>query len=238
MWNDYAAEAIRNYPGRYGLFAVIPLPDTEGSLAEIAYALDTLKADGIGLLSSYDGRYLGDASFAPVFEELNRRKTIVYTHPTTSACCSAVQPGLPPQAIEYPFEFDAHHNQRPGQRHGVQQPGHPLGLFPWRRRHPDAGRPHGRDPGPPSQRRQSDAERRVGGIAQALLRHGKCRYGRINGGFARHGSLNHVLYGSDYPFVKVAEGIKHMQEYEMSDADRAAIERGNAIALLPRLGAS
>jgi predicted TIM-barrel fold metal-dependent hydrolase len=46
------------------------------------------------------------------------------------------------------------------------------------------------------------------------------------------------MYGSDYPFVKVAEGVKHMQDNEMSDADRTAIDRGNAIALLPRLGAS
>jgi predicted TIM-barrel fold metal-dependent hydrolase len=102
--NEYGARMARDHSGRFGLFASLPLPDVERSLEEIGYALDTLKADGIGLLTSYSDKWLGDPAFAPVMDELDRRKAVIYVHPTAPDCCRNLLPGVPDWVIEFPAD--------------------------------------------------------------------------------------------------------------------------------------
>ena len=105
--NDFAAKLVRDYPGRFGMFASLPLPDIDGSLKEITYAYDTLKTDGIYLFTNfgqtplYGDKYLGDPLLAPIYEELNRRRAIIYTHPKDNFCCRNTVPGVGDATIEY-----------------------------------------------------------------------------------------------------------------------------------------
>jgi 6-methylsalicylate decarboxylase len=102
--NEYGAKMASDYKGRYGLLAVLPIPRVDESLKEIEYAFDTLKADGVGVLTSYGNHWLGDPAFQPIFDELNRRKAVVYTHPIDAPCCQDLMPGVNPTTLEYPTD--------------------------------------------------------------------------------------------------------------------------------------
>lgn len=99
--NDYGAKIVSDYKGRFGLFGCLPAPDIDASLREVEYVLDTLKGDGVFLKTSYGNKWLGDPSFQPLFDELNRRKAVVYTHPGEPACCNNIMLGVPATTLEY-----------------------------------------------------------------------------------------------------------------------------------------
>ncbi len=101
---DFAAEMVRDQPGRYALFAPLSMLDTDATLKEIEYVFDTLKADGINLQSSYGDKWLGDATYKPVLEELNRRKAVIFVHPLVANCCARLSVGTFPAVIEVPHD--------------------------------------------------------------------------------------------------------------------------------------
>jgi len=102
--NEYSAEVKRDHPGRFGVFASLPLPDIDAGLSELEYALDQLHADGVGLLSNYNGRHLGDRQFAPLLEELDRRGAVVHVHPIAPPACRGALSGYPDPFLEFPFD--------------------------------------------------------------------------------------------------------------------------------------
>lgn len=107
--NEAAAKLVADKRLRFGNFAGLPLLDTEGSLREIEYSLDKLKADGICLISVYGDVWLGNGRFAPIYEELNRREAVVYVHPTAPNCCAnlpILKDGVPNEGPMIEFGTD------------------------------------------------------------------------------------------------------------------------------------
>src|SRR5262245_9435615 len=234
--NEYGARLVRDHPGRFGLFAVIAPPDVQGSLKEIEYALDTLKADGIGLLTSYQGKYLGDPAFLPVYEELNRRKAVIYVHPTPPDCCRALIAGIPPSSIEYATDttrtiahlvFSGTAMKFPDSRWIFSHSGGPLPFLTGRFiRLAEERKPANVPDGPLPEFRKFYYELAQGntpGQIAALL---------------KMVAISQVLYGTDYPFRDGAEINRGIAEWGFAAADERAIERENALKLLPRLKAS
>jgi predicted TIM-barrel fold metal-dependent hydrolase len=102
--NEAGRRAVVDHPGRFGLLASLPLPDVDAAIAEIAQCCDHLDVDGFVLLTNIDGTYVSDASFEPVFRELDRRGARVLLHPTSPACWEQTSFGRPRPMLEFFFD--------------------------------------------------------------------------------------------------------------------------------------
>jgi predicted TIM-barrel fold metal-dependent hydrolase len=237
--NDYGAKMVTDFPRRFGLFAVLPLPDVEGSLREIEYALDTLKADGFGLLSHYSEIYgeklLGDPAFAPVFEELSRRNAIVYVHRKIS-----------PEPYEI-FGWDVHRTilsllKPVGSGLGAESGGsarypsvrfifsHAGGTMPFLVERSNA--PTKADAASAAPAPQSALLNQLRGFHYDT---GHSNNSRTMAALKQIIPVSQVLFGTDYPYTKVSDEADGLQESGVFDAEELrAIYRGNALSLLPK----
>jgi predicted TIM-barrel fold metal-dependent hydrolase len=102
--NEYGATVGNQYPGRFGLFAALPMDDVEATLSEIAFAFDQLDADSVVMVTNYSGSYLGNARFDPVFAELNKKSATIFIHPISPAGYDCVACGRPGPVIEFTFD--------------------------------------------------------------------------------------------------------------------------------------
>jgi len=233
--NDAAARMQADYKGRFGHFASLPLPDVDGSLREIEYAYDTLKADGIALTTNYDDKYPGEDAYAPVFDELNRRNAVIYFHPTAASFAFNRVKDIPPPTIEFPFDstraitsllFSGTFSRCPKIRWIFSHGGGALGMVANRL----AGLAHNRP---------ELAARVPNGVKNELSK----LYLDVVG-VTTPGALtavldvvpmSNLLFGTDFPFWSPQTTIQGLAGLKLSPADLAAIERDNALKLLPGL---
>ena len=233
--NEYGAKLIQDFPGRFGMWGAIPLPDADGSLREIEYVYDVLKLDGIGLLTSYDnGKLLGHSNFAPVMEELNRRKAVVFVHPTVS-CCAMPIGHVNRTSIDFPTDttrtiadlvYSGTLMRFPNIRWIFSHGGGTILMLISRlagaRMTPEeraARIPNGLEP-ELAKLYYDIASVAVNPAAMAAV------FKAI--------PKDHILYGSDVPFWTVEKIATAMNKFEISASDLRKIQRENALQLLPR----
>jgi 6-methylsalicylate decarboxylase len=233
--NEVGARLVADHKGRFGLFAGIPLTDTAASLAEIDYAFGTLKADGIGLFTSYGNQWLGNRAFDPVFEDLNRRKAVVYTHPTSAPCCSHLIPEVNDSEIEYGTDtsyaiasmvFTGASQRYPDIRMIFSHGG---GTVPFliRRFQKDARSnptlakllPNGFMP---------EFQRFYFDVAQIPVRAPLLALKEV-------APMPHILFGTDYPYLTASEHVEGLKSSHVFTGNQLRAIDENIVQLVPRL---
>lgn len=248
--NEYMAALMRSHPGRFGAFAALPLPDVDGSLREIEYALDVLGLDGIGIMTSTRDGWLGDAAHAPILAELDRRKAILYVHPTAPCACANCLPYLRDSVIEYGTDttraiaslvFTGASGRYPNIRTVFSHAGGTMPFlierFFQQKRALELA-----PPGAFSLAMSREALARLDPLAEVQRFYydiAQTTHVAPLVALSKVIPASQIVFGTDYPYRTAAEhvtGLRRSGVFASAELDR--IHRANALALLPRYAGS
>jgi aminocarboxymuconate-semialdehyde decarboxylase len=240
--NEYLADLSRRRPDRFAALASLPLPDVEGSLTELEYALDVLELEGVSLMTNAGGSYLGHARFDPIFAELQRRGVVVFVHPTASPDPIAHTLGLPDALLDYPVDTSRaiaklHYSntfaRTPDIKYLFSHAGGTIPFVASRFAIVDAMNviPGAEERGP-----IADTLRRLHWDTASAFSDPVLHLLRSVAG------VHNVVFGSDYPYprneISIA-GLRQLgQTAELDDEERSGVLGETAARLVPRLGAA
>jgi len=235
LCNEYGAGMVRDFPGRFGLFATLPMVDVDASLKEIAYAFDVLKVQGVGLQTNYGDKWPGDAAYRPIFEELNRRRAVVYFHPLVASCCGRLSVGTFPAVIEVPHDttravvslllsgsFARYRDIKWLFSHAggtIPMLAGRINFFHGSAKNADQFAPQGVEA--ELKRLYYDTANATHPASMAAL--------------LKLAPESHVVFGSDYPYVPMDTQIAALGKLQLAEGTVRAIESSNALRLLPGL---
>ena len=226
--NEFSAELIKKHSQRFGAFAVLPLPNINASIEELKYSLDELNLDGVGLLSSINGYYLGDPDFNELYSELNKRNGVVCIHPNAPPEDKIPKKDARAAVLEFVFDttravanllYNSVLKNYPNIRFIVPHAGGTVPYLAWRI---------------------------TMGNRRAIEQLKNLYYDTALSAtpYTLHAlqelvPISQILFGSDYPFLPkqmIKSMIKGLEDYDgFNERDRKFIEKENALSLFPRL---
>ncbi len=237
--NEFAAGLVHERPDRFGGFAALPLPDVDGALDALEYALDVLKLDGVVLFSNARGIYLGDARFRPLFDELERRRAVVFVHPTLSPDAAAHSLGLPDTLIDFTADTtravaQLHYGNTFARTPNVKYIfSHAGGTIPYLATRIAVVDEMGVIPGAEERGTAADTFRKLYWDTAISWRQPILKMLRSIVG------MGQVLFGSDYPYLRRDIAVACRSEVENSpeldNEEGRAVLAANALKLFPRL---
>jgi predicted TIM-barrel fold metal-dependent hydrolase len=237
--NDYAAELVARWPRRFGAFAVVPIGEMGAALDEVAYALDVLKLQGVCLFASYGEKFLGDAYFDPLMEELDRRAAVVFVHPALHPTSRKLDLPWPGFMMEYLFDttraavnltFSGTTERFRRIAFVLAHAGGLMPYFAWRL----------------SVAPMIDARLPQASPAEIITRLGHFWFDtalsptpQTMACLAAVAQPQRIVFGTDWPFANGRVVAEAMKTYDAATSvaglRTAAIDRGNALALFPQL---